>query len=77
MLTSTEEHDWRFGCRYCGKGTTTLGVAVELGDNHATDFDGVFEGFGLIVTGLSDRTVHHENSSVRVANLLYLLHLVE
>ena len=47
-----------------GDGTqsaTALGVAVELGHDDGADRDGVVEGLRLVVYGLADRGVHHED----------------
>jgi hypothetical protein len=41
--------------------STTLGVAIQLGDDDSADADFFLEGFGLRLASLPNTRVHHEN----------------
>ena len=77
MLASSEENDRTLGCSDSTERTTTLSMAIKLGDDDRTNGDSFFEGLGLSETSLSDTTVHDEDTSVWLNLLLNLDHLIE
>ena len=77
MLTRAQEHDGTLSGSDCTEGATTLGVAIELRDDHRAHTDGLLEGLGLGEASLADRAIHDEDASVRIDSLLYLNHLLK
>ena len=77
MLTSSEEDDWTICGSDSTEGTTTACVTVKLGDDHRTNSHSFLESLCLLVTRLTDTTVHDEDSSIWCNSLLDLNHFIK
>jgi hypothetical protein len=77
VLTRSDVDNWTLSRCYSRESSTTLGMAIELGDDYLTNLDSVVESLCLSVTGLTNASVHDEDRSVRFDCSFNLEHLVE
>ena len=77
MLACTEEDNRTLRCSYSTQGTTTLGITIQLSDDDLTNFDCCFECFCLIVTRLTDATIHDKDTGIWLDRILDLNHFFE
>ena len=57
------------------EGTTTIGMAIQLGNDDRTDVDFLFERPSLSFASLTDGGVHNENNIVRFLEINIYLNL--
>jgi hypothetical protein len=77
MLTVTKEDDWTFSGRNSGQSTTTFSMTIQFCDDDAPHVDSFAEGISLVITLLSNGTVHYEDNFIGTNSFLNLFHLVE
>jgi hypothetical protein len=77
MFSCTNENNWTLCGSNCTESTSTLCMAIEFGDNDLTNFNGLVESFCLIITCLTNRTIHDEDRCVRLNCSLNLEHFIK
>lgn len=77
MFSCTDEDNWTFSSCNSTESTTTLSVTIKLSDNDTTNVYCISKCLCLVITSLTNRTVHNENTFIRIHSSLDLFHFIE
>lgn len=77
MFSSTNKNNWTLCSCNCTKCTSTFGMSIKFSNNNLTNSDGFMESLCLVITCLTNGTIHNKDWRVRFYGSFNLKHFIE